>query len=626
MNKAMFDVIKAGFHGGASNVALPRAAANEAFALSTAQRQVWNAQRISPGSSSLNLAVQLSMRGALNRARFSKALHYVFDQHDALRVGIQNEAGEPIQRAHSGLALPLQHVVNHHDAAATSALIKATVEAPFNLNCPPLFRGLLIEESATQHCIVFVWHHIIFDGWSFERFMADLDAAYRDLSSVIEPSVQFLDWLKAGSANQRPGTEARAYWQQKLADAPLPVALVSVQNAAMKQIVTLPFSLNAALLEAFARSQQVSVSMLLLASLHALFARLGESDDVIVGMASAGRTQGNEKIIGPFSYLLPIRSAQQQSFIEQVQDISVQVSDAIKHQHGLPEQLPKCSAWLAYQNLARTDWTLADLHVDAQSISAGQHGVDHLITVQRQGKLLAGQWEIANRSKFDASALLKLWLHLFEQLLAAPELAIKQHDWGQSEAQTTDAASLPTSLPTNLWQAFEQAVHKAPDSLALAHCGQQISYFQLHALAAAQAKQLAQLGAAPGKLVLICLSNPIARIVALLATVNTGAGYVPLDHFHSVDVLGDDLAKLPICAQLQDDDAGQVVARAYAQQDVQTQIASQPLCAYVMFTSGSTGRAKAVAISQAAIVQLALADSPLNCERRARAATGSVWF
>jgi amino acid adenylation domain-containing protein len=613
MNRSMFDVIKAGFQSDASNLALPRAAADEPFALTTAQRQVWNAQRISPGSGSLNLAVQLSVRGALNLARFTKALAHLLDQHDALRIGIRNEAGEPIQRAHSGLALPLQHVVSHHDAAATSALVKTTVEAPFNLDHPPLFRALLIEELAMQHRIVFVWHHIIFDGWSFERFMADLDAAYRNLSEATTASTQFLDWLKAGAANQHAGIEARAYWQQKLVNSPMPVALASVQNAAVKYMVTLPFSLNAAPLDAFARSQQVSVSMLLLASLHALFARLGESDDVIVGMASAGRMPGNEKIIGPFSYLLPIRAAQQSSFIQQVQDMSVQLSEAIKHQHGLPEQLPKCSAWLAYQNLARTDWTLADLHVDAQAISTGEHGVDHLITIQRQGKLLAGHWEIANRSEFDASALLKLWLRLFKQLLAAPELAITQHDWGQSEAQTTDATCLRTSLPTNLWQAFEQAVHKAPDSLALAHCGQQISYLKLHALAAAQAKQLAQLGAAPGKLVLICLSNPIARIVALLATVNTGAGYVPLDHFHSQDVLGDDLAKLPICAQLLDDTAGQAAAaRSDAQQDVQTQLAAQPLCAYVMFTSGSTGRAKAVAISQAAIVQLALADSPLK--------------
>ena len=444
--------------------------------------------------------------------------------------------------------------------------------------------------------------------------MADLDTAYQK-QALPQANKQFLSWVKSQETDATMRAIAIQYWRTVLANPPAPISLTSVQNKKIVPSVVVPFSLPAGSFDDFARATQSSIPVILMASLHALFARLGESDEVIIGIASAARNPSNAEIIGPFSQLLPIRASVQADFVQQVQSFSDQLASALKHQHALPESLPRCSAWLAYQNIARSDWALADLEVEAHSISAGPHAIDHMITVQRYGNALQGSWEIARRSEFDAHALIKLWQHLLMRMLAQPKLAITAHDWAQQNVNVYETRQIPTTL----WAAFDEVVKQCPEAAALELNGAQMSYADLRARAAELADVLVQAGAGPGKLVLVKLSASFNRIVALLAIVKTGAGYAPLDHFQSGADLSESLAALDICAELIDGDQVQVpiqvLVRSYKSDQVSAPLSSQHAadqCAYVMFTSGSTGHAKAVAISNAAIVQLVHADCPLR--------------
>ncbi len=611
MSKAMFDVIKSGF----AQAPMLHAQDGEWFALSVAQQQVYRAQIGCSDMAKFNLAVQLNVRGALDPVRLSGALRILIEQHDALRISIHAKLGVVRQCAELDVALAIQQIGDPGDPAQLQAQINDFVATPFRLDRAPLFRVLLVAMSPLQHVVVLVWHHIIFDGWSFERFMAELSSAYQNQALIPAPNTRFLSWVKSQNPDAKTSELANQFWRTALANPPAPINLTSVRNPLFKPCTMVSFTLPAGPLDDFARATQSSIPVILMASLHALFARLGETDDVFIGIASAARNPGNSQIIGPFSQLLPIRASLQADFAQQVHTVGEQLAHAITHQHALPEGLPPCSAWLAYQNIARSDWALADLAIDAHSISAGQHSVDHLVTVQRHGEALHGTWDIAQRNDFDARALVELWQHLLARMLAQPMTAMTAHDWAQNNVSVPE--SDPT--PTTLWAEFDKVVTQFPHAASLELSGTQINYRDLHKRASELAETLLQTGAGPGTLVLVKLSSSFSRIVALLAIVKTGAGYVPLDHFQSGAALGDCLAELDICAELIDGDPIAILLPSSARSRPSDQLSAHhaydqrvELCAYVMFTSGSTGKAKAVAISHAAIVQLVRADCPLK--------------
>ncbi|MFI6409986.1 amino acid adenylation domain-containing protein, partial [Streptomyces sp. NPDC050548] len=180
---------------------------------------------------------------------------------------------------------------------------------------------------------------------------------------------------------------------------------------------------------------------------------------------------------------------------------------------------------------------------------------------------------------------------------------------------------------TTLPELFEQQVTRTPDVFAVAAGGTGLTYAELNARANRLARHLVGRGAGPERLVAVALPRSADLVVALLAVVKTGAGYVPIDPEYPAD---------RIAHMLQDADAVLVItdtetsrrlpagAAAHVSRLVLDELALQTFLedqdphdlsdderpnrllpqhtAYVIYTSGSTGRPKGVAISHAAIV------------------------
>ncbi|MFI9203103.1 amino acid adenylation domain-containing protein [Streptomyces sp. NPDC053048] len=178
---------------------------------------------------------------------------------------------------------------------------------------------------------------------------------------------------------------------------------------------------------------------------------------------------------------------------------------------------------------------------------------------------------------------------------------------------------------------FEAQAAARPDAPAARHRDRVVTYGQLDAHADALAERLRSHGVRPGELIGVCGSRSLEALVALLGILKAGCAYVPLD---------EDLPPARLRAMAEDAGlsaavtlpgstrrvrglrasvdiaplapvAGDPTPTAPARTAAPARTGSATDCAYVAFTSGTTGRPKPVAIPHRGVVRLVLSEPEL---------------
>jgi amino acid adenylation domain-containing protein len=167
-----------------------------------------------------------------------------------------------------------------------------------------------------------------------------------------------------------------------------------------------------------------------------------------------------------------------------------------------------------------------------------------------------------------------------------------------------------------LWQ---RAAAEHAGRPAVEEAGVVTSYAELDRRAGRLAAALAAAGAAPGRMVAIALPRSLDLITAVLATVRTGAAFVPVDPGYPRDRIAAMLADCDPVAVCTTAAADLPPAGHWPRVHVDDHGASEPAAelplvtprlddtAYVIYTSGTTGRPKGVAVTHAGLANLAAA-------------------
>jgi amino acid adenylation domain-containing protein len=168
-------------------------------------------------------------------------------------------------------------------------------------------------------------------------------------------------------------------------------------------------------------------------------------------------------------------------------------------------------------------------------------------------------------------------------------------------------------------QLFEEQVERTPAAVAVVFEGQELTYRALNESANRLAHHLRGLGVGPGSLVGLCLERSPDLVVAILGILKAGGAYVPLDAEYPAQRLQFMLTEAKVGVLVtQDSLRGRLPARdcqvvcldtdSLKLQRAAGSNLSLPMSAddlaYVMFTSGSTGQPKGVAIRHTSIARL----------------------
>ncbi|MEA2563973.1 MAG: hypothetical protein QOH06_5477 [Acidobacteriota bacterium] len=507
-----------------------------------------------------------TLGGDLDPAALRRAWELIVQRHAVLRTSFHWEGMErPHQVVHREVDLPwaeedLRGVPERERRLEERRA--ADLRAGFDLQAPPLFRLLLVRLEDELWNLTWTQHHLLVDGWSFSQVLRELFAVYRalrrDESPLLPPAQPFrhyIEWLL-----RRDAGEAETFWRRELSGFAMPTSLGG--STALRHDfggrgrieASLDEGSTAALVE-LTKRHRLTLNTFMQGVWALLLARRSGEEDVVFGVVVSGRSAadlpGIETAVGPFINTIPLRArlAPGELLLPWLAGIQERQLEARRFEHsslvevqgwsGVPRDRPLFESLMAFEG------SLID-----SSMEAGVEGV-RLLEVRGNSVSRAPVTFVAgpdgyrlhltlswDRQRFEPAEPGRWIGHLLSLLRGMAEdpgrtLAdlplLTEAERHQLSVEWNDTAvAFPWGL--TLHGLFLAQAERAPEAVAIvSHDGERITYGELADRSARLALQLRQLGVGPEVRVGVSLRRSPRQIEAILAVLQAGGAYVPLD-------------------------------------------------------------------------------------------------
>jgi len=623
------------------------------YRLSPQQRHLWVLQQ-ADGDDPYRTQGVILIEGNIEKQKLLQAVEIVVDEIEILRTvfdrlptmtlpfQLVSDSVKPRVSTHD-----LTGLEPHRQEAEISKLLRQFKEQPFDFAKGPLLKLGLVELSRQKHVLLVEVSSLCMDERGLENLTRALSRAYSvqlNKESTDDP-IQYADiaeWHNELLEAEERQT-GRDYWRRRdwdaLSELRLPFEPRQETDAKFRfDTVTASVEHETlAKVEALSRVSGTTTGVFLLACWYLLLGRLTGKSEVTIGAGLDGRKYEElEEAVGLLAKCVPIhcRLNSTESFAGVLAQVEAQVSEAYTWQEyfnweqvdGLnskaadswprlfcfdfQEAFPSCKAGDITFTLRRIESCVDRFKIKLSCIP-GAGGV-----------LVRFQYDSNFYQVEDIERVAEEWLSLVNSAVAQPQSLIGELNVVSEaerrqlvvELNRTERKDFPRGCIHHL---FEAHAADTPDRVAIVADEQQLTYGELNARANQLAHQLRRLGVAPDELVAICLDRSTEMLVAILGTIKAGGAYVPLDpaapHDRLSYMLGDTRASVLITHEryLHLLSANEIPTICL---DRDSKIIEQELrenlaegagpgnLVYVMYTSGSTGQPKGVAVEHRQLV------------------------
>ncbi len=319
--------------------------------LTSGQERLWYLSQFDPTSPVYNMSFAFNLKGKLNKNALDNSINEIINRHEILHTTFKLKDGKPIQSIMSSANLNLQ-VINIQDISEEDRetelglLIKQKADQPFNLTEEPLIHLSLFQITENEHILLFIFHHMIFDAWSFDIFakeLSDLYNAYGKSSPLSNLQFQYADyavWQKEWMESENMTNQLK-YWENQLngqvqvldlpSDLPVPVRKT---NRGTFQSITISESIVEKI-NNICKDQNTTLFIILLTVFKTLLNRYSNQNDINICTPVACREQkGSETLIGYFNNIVILRTdlSDDPDFLQLISRVQKTVLEAQENQ------------------------------------------------------------------------------------------------------------------------------------------------------------------------------------------------------------------------------------------------------------------------------------------------------
>ncbi|KAF0812621.1 Linear gramicidin synthase subunit B [Andreprevotia sp. IGB-42] len=602
--------------------------------------------QLGEAASKYNSLTRIDFHGPLDSTRVRAALDAVALRHPQLLARFDYaQSGAPLQLVPllaAGTPLwPWLECTLDGDAveAQISALEQAELARDFIIGQPdttPLLQAVLAHHGDHQHTLLLTAHHLVADGWSTPIMLHDFLQAYSsdDADKVVRLAPTRVDYPTVVRAlASRDPLPARNAWRDALAGAKptLRFGEEAATGPVRELEIVLPKALEQALTRC-ARDRGLTFNTLLQGMWAALLAIETGRDDVVFGSPISGRfspVDGIAEHIGLFSNTIPVRMKllPNRPLLDQLNALQEQQIGLLEHDAlGLAEIQRLAGTGTLFDTLLVVEnypedpaLRTRDYH-GARLTGLRNRGYTHypltVLALPGEQMRLVVEYRDAVSSP---QQLVERILGLLDHLAYTPERNWASYDGRTSADRALIDATNATTValpPTTLRALLAEQAARSPDAPALHDAGHRFSYAELRAQTTHLARGLTDAGVHTGDIVAIALPRSVKLSLALLAAVEAGAAYLPLDTGYPIErlayMVSDAKPRLIVTSpELADCFAplGELLiidtlpdAATAAAATFEPPLLTPEHAAYLLYTSGSTGRPKGVLVSHRAIV------------------------
>ena len=608
--------------------------------LTAGQKNIYMMEKINNTSNLNNIFGIININRDFNIEKINSIINKIVEKNDALRINIVEDV-EPYQIVVEYKYFDVENIkVNFKEEFDEN--VKEFKSEIISIEDEKLYRFKILYDD-NKATILVKMHHIISDAWSFSKIAEQFIAMYEnddciiDTSSYIDYSLQYQEYLKSEKYAKDEEFFKKYLEQYNEVVSFKPNEDRIINTNAKRYCVKLDEKTNNDIID-FCKYNKVSPYVLFLTAIYIYMYRILDKNDIIIGTPVLNRSNFKEKqILGMFVSTLPLRIKidEDMSVQELLRRVSSSTLELFRHQKypymKTLEYVHKNSdiksnlyrVVLSYQNARintgndgkyNTSWEFLNNLIDELQI--------HVVDMDNTG-LLSINYDYQTAYFEDVeieymhTRIMAIIKNIMKDISQNIEMIEIMPDTEKNKIieEFNDTYSY-LDFSRNIINEFDAQVLNNKDKIALILKDKTITYKKLQEYTYKFANYLSHgKNIKKGDIVAIQMEKSFELIISILSVIRVGAIFLPLDSDASLErnniILNESGAKYII--KLKEESTPNTFQDViyFNIRDIEREkvnIVYEPTNfedgAYMMFTSGTTGKPKGVINTQIGLIRL----------------------